>query len=1606
MISVFEQGRARLNRSLLFILTLLVVISAVFLPGGKALAAGDGGWMQPSLDRLVQWGVMTGYTDGNLYPNNAITRAEFVAMVNRAYGHTQAGAIPFQDVSPYAWYADDVGIAYHAGYFSGTSPNDASPNAGLTREQAMVLLAQNMRLSQVAGEVTEFSDGKQFSSWSKGYVKAAVGQGLISGYTDGTFRPKNNITRGEMAVILAKAVGTLIKEPGEQSLSGVFGNVTITSPKVTLRNTTIAGDLYLSGGIGLSSVMLENVTVLGRIIVAGCGESEDSNTTVVLRNVEAQKLIVDPLGGQYVSLSVEGDSEIQETVVRSSAYLQDRTVAGKGLLQILLDGKSGDAYSLAGNLKTVVNQTANSRLTIAQGTAQTVTVGEGAVKSGLVVGMNATVKTLNLDVGTAVSGKGDVETLNVATAGTSTSMLPDQVVIRPGVTANIAGQNMDSAAAKEASADPRLLAGYPKARDVAPTTLSAAFSGNKSGMVYWAVSSVADGSVGEDDLISPPSYGSLIVKNGSVRLTSSGTEAVAKVTGLTAGGSYYLSAILVDARGDRSPVKVISFSAPDNTVPAFASGYPYMSKLTSNSAQATVMATKSCKLYYALLPKGSTAPSAAEFRTAAVTGNLGYGASDLTKNVTETFTVNSQSLKELVSYDLYLFLSDADAGKSSAVKKITFTTVDNTPPVFQTLLTVNSVKATSLGLLCSLNEQGTVYWVAVKAGTEYPKTAPGSAPYTDKDEYLKTDYAKLQVVSGMNGLKSGKVSAKANTDATFVISGLEAEAAYDIYYVAEDKAGNYSETVRMLTANTLDNVPPSATQKFTHYAGTNTTSPYADTDVHIQFSEGVQRYSTRQPLLGLYQAVQSSAGDARVQAKEELAAALRGTILLHNATGSGQAPLVEERTAAGEDSTTWVIDYRNAKVELDATGKLIITFPGSGSDRALNLSSGSTYYFQITDIADTSSAMNQMGDTALDRFTTISAQVYLDKLNVTSATVDGVAQDVHMAFSLTPMSTSTVDNSNDWDMLLWSDTPVVFTLYARERTGSTVGDWVKLGEKKEIATTNGTFQGLSLGRDFQNLTQYPMLNQMDESKVYEYAIRCTRVGTSSDPTTWSQTVNFRISVVSGGSVDLGNLATSVTEENFSSAISNGEVSNIGSPNNFTIYKRFSDSRPPEFTGGYPSFTPGDTYVDMTIRLDRSGTVYYAVAPVGTIGTEKDGAELTYADLGAGGIPLDTPSYLNIINPNFSNSAIKTGTISAGTGAIPIRIEGLKAETQYFVYFVLKGSGQTYSSTLLYGFTTSEVTRPVITLEVSNPSVVVKSDQTATVDYQLLTYNLNNMSNVLTQNFLQCVDSSQKAEVSDYLTGIGETPSSFNCLRAMATDYNGKGSLFDQYASAAAKEAMAEYIRTRTPDAGMIVKRGSVSVKGGSSATVNCGAEMSNDMWYCFLTVGQSTQGSGDSFRAIYPVQQLDTQAPKVILASLDGRVTDSGRFVGTLFIQFDEPLYFKEQDQGSIEQIIRPVAAVGFEDTEGKAISIQNVLSTISTTIEPVYDTTAGAGSTACQALTFQLKQVSNGGTITFNTQLCDSGGNVRKPSLSIQIKIVDGVATVVIPSSWDARET
>ena len=91
---------------------LLTAVMLLGLTPGLTLPA-SAHWADEYLDQLVDWGIIRADQAGN--PNAPITRADFMAAINRAYGYSEIGPIPFEDVSTGDWFYDDVCIAYTAG---------------------------------------------------------------------------------------------------------------------------------------------------------------------------------------------------------------------------------------------------------------------------------------------------------------------------------------------------------------------------------------------------------------------------------------------------------------------------------------------------------------------------------------------------------------------------------------------------------------------------------------------------------------------------------------------------------------------------------------------------------------------------------------------------------------------------------------------------------------------------------------------------------------------------------------------------------------------------------------------------------------------------------------------------------------------------------------------------------------------------------------------------------------------------------------------------------------------------------------------------------------------------------------------------------------------------------------------------------------------------------------------------------------------------------------------------------------------------------------------------------------------------------------------------
>lgn len=1598
-------------------------------------------WMTAYLEKMAEWGIMEGSVPSEMEPDRRLTRAEFVSLVNRAFGYTDRGQVSFSDVPENAWYAEDIGIAYTAGYFGGTSATTASPLDLVTREQAAVMLARNLRLQGLPGGATPFADDHELGSWSRRLVQECAQLGIIGGYPDGTFRPKNYITRGQMACFLVRALGTLVNQPGEQSAGGVYGNLTINSPGVKLRDSVVTGNLYLTGGVGLGGVELENVTVMGKIIVCGTGEAEKGENSLLLRNVTADSMEIDSLVGQFISLQTDGLTKIGSTIVRTSAYLEDLTDDHLGLQVITLDGGDGTLLQLAGNVKEVVNRTPNSNLQVVQGVSDKVTVDERAAGSALHVANSAGIRELNLDVGTPVTGNGDVGRLNISAAGSNASMLPDTVTIRPGVEASVHGQVMDNVTAAESSEDPRILSGYPKTRNVASTTAEAVFSTNKRGTLYWAVTSLMDGSADEDQLLTPSAYPGRVVRSGTVNITASGTETTARLTGLTRDGSYYVSAMLKDDRGRYSPIKTTAFTTADDSVPNFASGYPTASVVLDDEGdqvvQASVMATKRCQLYYALLPRNATAPTPATFRAAAVKGNLGYGVMDVERDVPYLIPqVNSAYLMEETGYDLYLWLNDADNGKSSAVRKLQVTTLDRTAPTIQRI-TVAEVKDTSIEVEYTLSEPGTMYWVLVRRGVEF--YSPGTT-YQDL-------VAKIQIEAaiGIESRYRGR-----STNGTIRLTGLQPQTAYDLYYVAKDQAGNYnvytSSYIPPLPVNTLDVQPPTVERKFTHPGSSETSpDPYPDTGIRLEFSESVQgqppRVGSTQPdpnrFLELYNEVLAATDAARPAAEDALADALRQHIRLYEKTGGTNlsnltGDLVTERYRENEDTvgSGWVIDYRKAQVIQDTTGsgKMTILFPAYNTPenkRALNLSSGTTYYIDLEGIQDTSTNLNAMesnvsgGIMRLEPFTTIDAQLVFSPGVNSGSMANGNKLTFDTYFKLTPVTAASVSEDTLYDLIFWSETSMKFQLYYRDK-GDRYWTQMQKGDSTEAEfRTTALYPevGVSISRALLSdgdEKDNPNFAQLKYVKEREYGIVVTELEGNSARDTWEgKGYRIRVTPVSGLQGALTVLSRPpLTPDGYADhQTTDLKVKEIGVPETYSLPPiDFIPDIPPTFTGGYPTFAAETDSVDVKMNLKPGGNYYYVVCPVEYIPTEitgKDGTavELTEDNweelLPESGSPFNGKNNPNAVLPlsddisdpeNFrdqdgyfvgsgSNSgAMRTITIPAREG------EQFDPDTKYVAYIVLE-SGGNYSDVYAFRFQTKDVKQPVLQVGINNPDAEVRSDRKADIKWFVLVDGTEG-GTVLAQTIdWDSANEGTYGDGDDY-----EEWKELTVLEAMSTyvRQNNRtvvGSVFDLFASGGQKDDAAEYIDLLTPKQGSIqTTREETHPGGGQAVTKKCQQYMvaeNRNLDYWFVVMG-SSQGSAPAFAAapglFYPLKSSSPQVLSINTTLVDGFRAPSDAdtayettYEGTITITFNTELWY---NKGGLQQVVDKAATDPTFPRDGNYVSSSVLFksSAGATSVGSQYRAQGDESNPDCYELYINFKfGVQN--SITFDAGTCDSRG-------------------------------
>lgn len=262
---------------------------------------GKNHWAYTYIQYLSEKDVLAGDGNGRFRPDATVTRAEFIKMMAAAFGLRDTKPVSYTKVPD--WARKYVEAAAAQGFLLNYK-TDADFSAALSRQEAVALLMRYLEFE--ADKDFDRSKIKDFDEITEGYrpyVLAAVSNGIVSGYEDGSFRPKKVLTRAEALSVLYQAAGSIYNASTATAETGGGKNATVNT-SVTLSGISLSGNVYLTEGAQF--VTLSGCTVEGTLYVR-------TGSYVNLAHTKVDKIVV---LGDGATFSLSNGTEI----ARMEAY--------------------------------------------------------------------------------------------------------------------------------------------------------------------------------------------------------------------------------------------------------------------------------------------------------------------------------------------------------------------------------------------------------------------------------------------------------------------------------------------------------------------------------------------------------------------------------------------------------------------------------------------------------------------------------------------------------------------------------------------------------------------------------------------------------------------------------------------------------------------------------------------------------------------------------------------------------------------------------------------------------------------------------------------------------------------------------------------------------------------------------------------------------------------------------------------------------------------------------------------------------------------------------------------------------------------------------------
>ncbi len=169
-------------------------------------------WGRGFIDTLSSRGIITGFPDHTFRPNQPVSRAEFAAILQKAFDNKEIGnnAIAFKDIPENFWATQSINQSINTGFLKGYPDKNFQPYQRIPRVQVLVALVSGFNLKGTSSQdrlLSTYQDAKEIPDYATDRVSIATENGLVVNYPDPkALAPNREATRAEVAAMIYQSL--------------------------------------------------------------------------------------------------------------------------------------------------------------------------------------------------------------------------------------------------------------------------------------------------------------------------------------------------------------------------------------------------------------------------------------------------------------------------------------------------------------------------------------------------------------------------------------------------------------------------------------------------------------------------------------------------------------------------------------------------------------------------------------------------------------------------------------------------------------------------------------------------------------------------------------------------------------------------------------------------------------------------------------------------------------------------------------------------------------------------------------------------------------------------------------------------------------------------------------------------------------------------------------------------------------------------------------------------------------------------------------------------------------------------------------------------------